>query len=152
MPLHNWDIITKSISIQSNLFSCLFIQVEDSDSSKDDRESPGKCQNKGSVPQYFSRPSSDSYSLEQFFTYHPQQKPKNLSLQRLFSCRDGTNRKWLTYCEENHTLYCTVCLAFAKPGETSPFISGMQDWKHISQRVQEHERSNMHRVCAEAYF
>ncbi|KAK0148975.1 Zinc finger MYM-type protein 1 [Merluccius polli] len=28
----------------------------------------------------------------------------------------------------------------------------MKDWKHINQRVEEHERSNMHRVCAEAYF
>lgn len=28
----------------------------------------------------------------------------------------------------------------------------MQDWSHISQRVEEHERSNMHRGCAEAYF
>ena len=49
-------------------------------------------------------------------------------------------------------LYCTVCLAFAKPGETNPFISGTQDWKHVSQRVEEHERSNMHRLCAEAYL
>lgn len=33
-----------------------------------------------------------------------------------------------------------------------PFKSGLQDWKHVSQRVEEHERSKMHRLCAEAYF
>lgn len=103
------------------------------------------------MTQYFSRPTSDRHSLEKFFNCHPQQKPKNRSLQRLFSCNDGTGRKWLTYCEDNHTLYCTVCLAFARPDETSPFITGMKDWKHITQRVEEHERSQMHRMCAEAY-
>ena len=65
---------------------------------------------------------------------------------------NGTDRKWLTYCEENHTLYCAVCLAFAKPSENNPFVSGMQDWNHISQGVEEHERTIMHRMCAEAYF
>ncbi|XP_034084713.1 uncharacterized protein LOC117554399 [Gymnodraco acuticeps] len=65
---------------------------------------------------------------------------------------NGTDRKWLTYCEENHTLYCGVCLAFAKPSENNPFVSGMQDWNHISQRVEEYERTIMHRMCAEAYF
>ena len=84
------------------------------------------------------------------FSYHP--KTKHLTVQKAFTRKDGTDRKWLTYRDENHTLYCAVCLAFAKPNETNPFISGMQDWKHTSQRVEEHERNIMHRGCAKAYF
>jgi len=122
----------------------LFIQVDLRPRAEDDTHS-------SSTLNYFKRPKSDSHSLEGFFSYHPQKKTKYLTVQRVFKHKDGTDRKWLTYCEENHTLYCAVCLAFAKPIATNPFISGMQDWNHISQRVEEHERSNIHRGCAEAY-
>lgn len=43
-------------------------------------------------------------------------------------------------------------MAFAQPTDSSLFITGMKDQKHIHQRVEEHERSNLHRGCAEAYF
>jgi len=108
------------------------------------------CQNVPgcSISQYFKRPKSDSHRNNFLLTT----LSKSQFLLRVFSCKNGTNHKWLTYCEENHTLYCTVCLAFTKPGEKNPFISGTQDWKYVCQRVEEHERSNMHRLCAEAYF
>jgi hypothetical protein len=28
----------------------------------------------------------------------------------------------------------------------------MQAWKHVHQRIEEHEKSKVHRDCAEAYF
>ena len=59
---------------------------------------------------------------------------------------------WLTYDEESDKAFCSVCLAFAKSTNPSIFISGMQDWRHIHDRVKEHEQGMSHRNCAEAYF
>uniref|UniRef100_A0A8C6KUE3 DUF4371 domain-containing protein n=1 Tax=Nothobranchius furzeri TaxID=105023 RepID=A0A8C6KUE3_NOTFU len=49
-------------------------------------------------------------------------------------------------------LYCFICMAFGKRTDSSLFISGMSEWKHIHQRTEEHERSSAHRNCAEAYL
>ena len=87
-----------------------------------------------------------------FFSFHPQQKCEKSLVQKVFFCKDGTNRKWLSYSEENHALFCFICLAFAKPTEKNPFMNGKADWKHIHQRVAEHEKSIMHRGYAEACF
>jgi hypothetical protein len=43
-------------------------------------------------------------------------------------------------------------MVFAKPTDSSTFMSGMTDWKHVHQRGEEHEKSNMHRSSAEAYL
>ena len=81
---------------------------------------------------YFKHLKSDSHSLGVFLSHHPQNKTKYLTVQQVFKHKVGTDRK-LTYYEENHTLCCEVCLAFAKPIVSNPFISGMQDWNHITQ-------------------
>ena len=52
---------------------------------------------------YFARPNSKDLSF--FFQYHPQQTPSR-TLPNIFNSRDGMNRKWLTYCEESHALFC----------------------------------------------
>ena len=49
-------------------------------------------------------------------------------------------------------LYFFICMAFGKRTDSSLFISGMSDWRHIHQRTEEHERSSAHRNCAEAYL
>jgi len=87
---------------------------------------------------YFAQPQSKDLSL--FLQFHPQQTPKR-AIPNIFYTKDGLNRKWLTYCEASHALYCTVCLAFSKPTVSeSPFIQGgMQAWKHVHQRIEEHE-------------
>ncbi len=99
---------------------------------------------------FFKVPKSED--LEIFFKFHPQQNTSKALVQKVFWSKDGTNRRWLSYSEESHDLYCFVCMAFAKPTDTSPFISGMVDWKHVHQRIEEHEKSKMHRDYAEAYF
>ncbi|KAI2665801.1 Zinc finger MYM-type protein 1 [Labeo rohita] len=77
---------------------------------------------------------------------------KRKIVQKVFWCKDGTNRRWLTYHQQRHALHCSVCIAFAKSTDKSPFISGMTDWKHVHQRLEEHEKSVSHKTCAEVYF
>lgn len=100
---------------------------------------------------YFARPQSKDFDL--FFQYHLKQTPQRV-IPNVFHSKDGTNRKWLTYNEVTHSLFCSICLAFAKPSASdSAFVKGgMQAWKHAHQRVQEHERSKTHRESAEAFF
>lgn len=88
---------------------------------------------------YYIRPHQENLKI--FFNYHPQQTSRNPLVQRVFWCKDGTNRRWLTYCQERHALHCSVCIAFAKLADRSPFISGMTDWKHVHQHIEEHEKS-----------
>ena len=98
---------------------------------------------------YFACPQSQD--MHMFFSYHPQQTP-NIAIPKVFNSKDGTNRKWLTYSEKNQSLYCSVCLAFAPLVTDGPFIKrGMKDWKHIHQRIMEHEKSKTHRDSADAY-
>ena len=99
---------------------------------------------------YFARPEPST--LQIFLDHYPQQNTRNPVVQKVFTCKDGTSRKWLTYCEGHHTLFCFVCLAFGKRSDTSIFITGMSDWRHAHQRTEEHEKSIAHRTCAEAYF
>lgn len=99
---------------------------------------------------YYIRPHQENLKI--FFNYHPQQTTSNPLVQKVFCCKDGTNRGWLTYCQERHALHCSVCIAFAKLYDRSPFITGMTDWKHVHQRIVEHEKSMAHKTCAEAYF
>ena len=100
---------------------------------------------------YFARPQAKD--INTFFTYHPQQPPKQ-TVKNIYNNKDGINRKWLTYCEKSNSLYCTVCLAYAKPSANdSSFIKGgMTSWKHVHQRIEEHEKNQVHRESAEAYF
>ena len=99
---------------------------------------------------YFARPQPKYFYL--FYSYHPQQTSKK-AIPKVFHSKDGTNRKWLTYCESSHSLYCLLCLMFAKPASDNAFVKGgMQAWKHVHQRIEEHERSGLHRDSANAYF
>lgn len=98
---------------------------------------------------YFARP--DPSLMQAFLNYHPKQEAKNPVVRKVFT-RDGRCRKWLTYSEGGHSLFCFVCLAFSKPTDHSIFTSGMSDWRHVHQRIEEHEKSSAHRNCAEAYF
>ncbi|XDV47519.1 hypothetical protein PO909_017124 [Leuciscus waleckii] len=100
---------------------------------------------------YFARPQAQD--LDTFFNYHPQQPTKHHLLAKVFHSKHGTNRKWLTYSEKTQSLYCSVCLAFAPAAGESPFIKGgMKTWKHVHQRIGEHEKSKIHRDSADAYF
>ncbi|KAL4089590.1 hypothetical protein QTP88_024603 [Uroleucon formosanum] len=99
----------------------------------------------------FIKPSSTV--LSHFFKYHPCQ-PKDPSLpfnpNKIFLRENGTNRVWLTFDESSKQLFCSVCLAFAS--ESNSFTKGVFDWKHVHQRIKEHESSIVHSRSSESYF
>ena len=97
------------------------------------------------------RPKS-SEDFPAYFKFHPKQTSNNSVVKKVFYCKDGTSRKWLTYNAETHRLHCYICMAFAKSSDSNIFISGMNDWNHVHQRIEEHEKTNLHKSSAEAYF
>ncbi|KAJ8263890.1 hypothetical protein GJAV_G00142760 [Gymnothorax javanicus] len=99
---------------------------------------------------YFARP--EPAMLQAFLDHHPRQDTSNAVAMRVFTCKDGTSRKWLTYSKERHLLFCFVCLAFSRKTDTSAFITGMNDWRHVHLCTEEHEKSTAHPTCAEAFF
>lgn len=103
---------------------------------------------------FFNRPAN--YELIHFFEYHPQRpkSQKNLpfNIQKVFDRDNDTQRQWLTYSTEKSALFCSICLAFCGTNESNSFIEGMRDWKHVYQRLNEHESSNMHTRNIEAYI
>lgn len=100
---------------------------------------------------YFSKPHGDD-GRSQFWSYHPHQKTDKAVVKRSFIRKDGSNRSWLSYNEENHSLHCSVCIAFSNSSDKSNFINGMTDWRHVHVRVEEHERTELHLRCSAAYL
>lgn len=49
---------------------------------------------------YFVRPEPSM--LQNFLDHLPQQISKNSVVQKVFTCKYGTSRKWLTYSERHH--------------------------------------------------
>lgn len=61
---------------------------------------------------YFARP--DPSLRQAFLNYHPKQEAKSPVVRKVFT-RDGSCRKWLTYSEGRHSLFCFVCLSQRLP-------------------------------------
>ncbi|CAH2329470.1 zinc finger MYM-type 1-like [Pelobates cultripes] len=98
---------------------------------------------------WFIRPKSEN--LDSFLLFHPCQ-PVVLSFNstKLYQRRDGKKRHWLTYSHGHGAFFCMVCLAFSKKTDDSAFIDGCFDEKHMYQRIEEHERSNLHNNSSES--
>lgn len=108
-----------------------------------------------SVENYFIRPHKDDEQLlNKFFSYHPNQPEKNVpfTAQKMYSTSDGVKRMWVTYRPEPPAIFCSLCLAFGESRDSSTFITGNTDWRHIYSRVIEHEKSKSHRLCVDAYI
>lgn len=98
----------------------------------------------------------DSNELYNFFAYHPQvpQQHQNVpfNVAKVFNRENNTPRLWLTYHSERKALFCSVCLAFCSPNESNVFMEGVSDWKHVYQRIKEHEGTNLHGKSSQAYI
>ncbi|KAL7305523.1 hypothetical protein TKK_0002259 [Trichogramma kaykai] len=114
--------------------------IEEDDSEKTDTEEFN----------YFSKPNAQD--LKKFLQYHPQKCTTDNVIKKIFNYADGSQRLWPTYDGKNNVLYCFVCLAFANVNENNSFTRGFTDRKHIHTRVDEHEKSLIHKNCVEAYI
>lgn len=57
------------------------------------------------------------------------------------------NREWLVLSPSTLSLYCWVCKLFNKTALTKTALSssGLNDWKHVNERISEHENASYHR-------
>jgi len=93
--------------------------------------------------------------INHFFSVHPIQPSDNATIlpfdsKKVFFKNNNMNRIWCTYDVQENKLYCSVCLAFTT--EMNTFTTGLNDWRHVHQRIKEHENSKNHNFCSEAYL
>ncbi len=94
-------MLTKIHPISSLLVSFLS-QVEIASLEEEESVSEREIREQGDI-NYFVRPTPSD--LQRFLDYHPQQNTRHLAVQEVLICKDGTSRKWLTYCERRHALF-----------------------------------------------
>lgn len=103
---------------------------------------------------FFQRPSANE--LLSFFEKHPQIPSNQLNapfkVQKAFERENQSRRQWLTYSFTKKALFCSVCLAFDERSLSSFNSTGMCEWRHVYQRISEHEKTSIHEKCCEAYF
>ncbi len=102
---------------------------EERDESSEQEKETEELERESQGIDYFARP--EPAMLQAFLDHHPQQNTSNAVMMRVFTCKDGTSRKWLTYSKERHLLFCFMCLAFSRRTDTSAFITGMNDCRHV---------------------
>nr|XP_047135672.1 uncharacterized protein LOC105847622 [Hydra vulgaris] len=56
---------------------------------------------------------------------------------------DHQNRQWLSFCEDNNKLYCSICLAYGGSNENI-FTKGFSNWDYVHQYIERHETSKFH--------
>lgn len=92
--------------------------------------------------------------FNQFFKYHPQKPNLNeeipFNFQKAFFRTDGSERKWLTYNKNPKQLFCYLCIAFSS--ENNNFTKGMDIWRHTYIRIDEQEKSTIHKNCVTDYI
>ena len=60
----------------------------------------------------------------------------------------------MSYCKKKEVLFCNGCIIYGNFSEQqcNKFLTGFSAWKHIHQRIDEHESSQKHQACVEAYL
>lgn len=101
---------------------------------------------------YFIRPPTNF--IASYFQYHPHQPKNNIpfSADKAYLRKDGGHRMWVTYRPYNPAIFYSLCLLYCKMSDTNTFIKGVTDWKHLYNRIEEHERSNSHQNSVDAHL
>lgn len=55
-------------------------------------------------------------------------------------------REWIVYSRKFDAVHCFCCFIFGFLSTNSPFASkaGFKDWKHLTERITDHEKSENH--------
>lgn len=86
--------------------------------------------------------------------YHSIQPNTNIpfTANRAFYRNDGSKRIWLTYSSKHSAVFCSICLAFGTMCDKNTFTLGVNDWRHIYQCIEEHEKSKTHGNSVDGCF
>ena len=111
---------------------------------------------------YFLKPDTShnaSISPKMFWKFHPNQPVSNIPFNSAveYDRQDiqgmNINRKWVTYNEENKNLHCSFCLMYTpKRSRNIQMIQGCSDWRHITTRLLEHEKSHCYKYSTDEYY
>lgn len=101
---------------------------------------------------FFVKPHYNN--IDNYFKYHPKQPTKKIPFNANIYNRkiDCQNRKWLTFCEKNCKLYCSICLAYGRDSDDNIFIKGFNNWSYVHQYIERHEKSKFHDENAVHHF
>lgn len=99
---------------------------------------------------YFQKPTPSG--INDFFKFHPKQPDveKLFKSSRAYFRCNSIKRQWLSFDNQSKSLFCSVCIASSS--EPNIFTKGLSVWKHVYQRIEEHEASKTHMSCSESYL
>ncbi|XP_025414670.1 uncharacterized protein LOC112686538 [Sipha flava] len=95
-----------------------------------------------------------------FLKLHPIQPSdiKSLSFDpckvyfRLLPTGESLQRKWLSYCVENKSVYCSICMTFSIDKNTSFCTGSVVNIKNLCERLNKHEKSLRHSDATPCYL
>lgn len=64
---------------------------------------------------------------------------------KVMSNGEVVNRPWIIYSKKMYSVFCFSCRLFPNSLNKTYFINGLNDWKHLSERIKCHDTSNYHR-------
>ena len=99
--------------------------------------------------------------VTEYFEFHQHQPEttKFIATNVYFRPDDSggrLQRLWLSYCEEKEAIFCNLCIAYGSTTSSNQnptkFPTGFNSWKHIYQRIDEHESSQKHKTSVETHM
>ncbi|CAI6376034.1 unnamed protein product [Macrosiphum euphorbiae] len=69
---------------------------------------------------------------------------------KLYNRKDGGHRKWISYCVKKKALFCNICLCYGDG--SGSFSKGFSVWKHVYERVSDHEETITHKLNVDAHL
>lgn len=62
-------------------------------------------------------------------------------------------RKWVTFNENEGKVHCSFCMMYAdEKNQHNLMIRGCNDWRHVTARLIDHEKSDCHTKASQVYF
>lgn len=93
-----------------------------------------------------------SINVTSFWLFHPHQPKTNIPFRpsKLYNRKDGSHRKWISYCVKKKALFCNICLCYGDG--FGSFSKGFSVWRHVYERVSDHEETITHKLNVDAHL